>query len=270
MPERPRALSRREFLGFALYTTGAAFKDYLFPPFLFLKGPKPINTWGAEFEFRNGVYVSGESKVFEYKGQKIRASVNERAFMETLTAIAEVHNQKERLRSFLEENPLYISLHAKQIIPFVDVGYTSPDAVKRPEIQFTTKILGGFFNFIKSYPEDVWFIDSIMAHELWHVWQFAEGRLPKIDRAIRSVIVSAPTSLGFVSGARNSEVDDDRKLLENVTVGTLKGLAVGGVINVLLPSILELDAYTQSGKIMDLPQLAHHRGNFLYFDEVTG
>lgn len=226
---------------------------------------KPFNHPDGTYTRRNGVYISGEETEFVVGDKTLRVKVDERYFLEGLSAIAADAGKFSEFQAHFAKYPLRIALHVAQIGSLA----TNIDSSRsnRPEIQFSTELLEQYWKVgEEKNDKDILSKDIIIIHELRHRVQEVLGG---IVAARGSDAVEG--GIGMTSVARSPLLDpktDFTKVhwsreLTRVGIYLIQGFIAG-----LLLSPEEIDAHMQDGRLAKLPVFEKNRGKFFRFIEV--
>lgn len=277
-------LSRRAFINFgltgvaSLVTAGA--RMGLEAADLMPKTVEPSNNQGATWVDHEGVWVSGEDREFGIGNYRYRASVDTGRVLDTLEVLAsQVSGGEQMLDVYLGENPFRIAL-GEQSSNRGMLNYFSPTVTHTPQVQVSQRFLDHYYVGSRTQDEALLReMDTGVAHELWHVVQFATSNLQAISHGMRTGETVA--MIGGTLSAANlaSEYLNGRDIKMTSKSRFLRTLApylVAGAAFALLPfdqwlyqmDLSERDAYGRERALAALPQVAEHRGKYFNFEPV--
>lgn len=252
MEEGKFTLTRRQLLRAGVEVGALAAISYILPDFLVHALPRDQY---ESYEVRNGVYVGGESIMFEVNSNVfIRARVNEQAFLSGLNAIARKTKTERYLRPFIDQYPLRLALHKGRYASYLDTRHS-----EKPELRFSTGYLERYYLSVKSQSEEkIKKADEAIAHELRHMWQDSLGFM-RLSLTANTMIVAAPANVLPKIG-ENLNLSTKRQIIL-AALGLTLGSSLSSLIN---PT--EADAYLRSGGINSLPEFKENRGKFFSFE----
>lgn len=277
-------LNRRDFLkvGASTLATGLATGSAsygalsLFSPLL----ERPLDSKDIDFVERNGVYISGENKVFEIEGKEFRTRVNEFVFLETLQIAAARAGKSQELKNFLLTHPLHISLHRNNRFLFLPTLGTYADStlVRYPEMRFSTTFLRSYFAAQKARKiNGIKYVDNTIVHESQHLVQDSSSNLIKFSKAMNAGIMSSNAILfsqlpGLIAKPFLPEEpslrEKYRKQIEHFSlitavIGLVNGAALGELI-----SPAEAEARKVAESITRSPVFKKYSGKYFEFEKT--
>jgi hypothetical protein len=236
-------------------------------------------------EFRNvsyidrlGVLVSGESEVFSYKGQRMRAFVNPAAFRNTVDYIAEVTAKEKETDNFLNRFPLKILLHRRND-KLANASYDPSFYDKEPKLIYSTKFLHSYLDGLaRKDGGRIRENDSTVIHEMIHMWQDAiTYPIYEIKTGVKGAIVGLLTSSGYLAGVKDVEVsqlkDMDyliRKQVQGVLTAMV-GMAVGAEVaswDKVDFEELQNQAYKMAEYFASLAKISRYKGQYFQFEKA--
>jgi hypothetical protein len=240
---------------------------------------EPVNNRGAVWTKRDGVLLSGEDTVFRVNGQQVRASVATDSFKDTLGVLAGQVHGEATLADYFKKYPFRMALQPNT--NSTGLAYYGPNKTRTPQLQVSQGFLTRYYTAQSAGDgATLTHLDTGIAHELWHIVRDATSHLNDFSSAMRaaetagwmSSLLTAGYNAGDALRKRDPHPTQQSQFVRSTIPLVLAGLVVLVTpIEKLLYKInpAEIDAYAQQGRLVALPEVAKHRGQYFSFERVS-